>query len=272
MSTAAGRRALVIVPTHDEADNVVAVLDGVAKYAPDADVVVVDDASTDGTRDLVRSRTGTNVRLIERDDRVGLASAYVDAFRIALDEGYETVVQLDADLSHDAAVLPTMLAIADHGIDVVIGSRYVPGGSVVGWPRRRTWLSRWGNRYAAIALGLAINDATAGYRVYRTDVLRRLDLSAIRAEGYGFQVEMTYRAILAGCSIVEVPITFRDRVAGSSKLSRDIVSEAFWLVTRWAVTDALTLRRRRRAYPDHPTGRHPHPRWVIRSRCGNDST
>jgi glycosyltransferase involved in cell wall biosynthesis len=244
-------RTLVVVPTHNEADNIDALLDALDRHVEGADVLVVDDASTDATRSIVRGRiesSGGRLRMIERAEKRGLGDAYVHAFVIALDEGYDAVAEIDADLSHDPAVLPTMLDLAGHGIDVVIGSRYIPGGSVVGWPRRRTWLSRWGNRYAAIALGLAINDATAGYRVYRTDALRRIDLDAIRAEGYGFQIEMTYRAVAAGCSIVEVPITFRDRIAGASKMSGNIVREAFLLVTWWAVTDAVTLRRRRRAY------------------------
>lgn len=246
-------RTLIVVPTHDEADNIAALLDGLDRHAPDADVLVIDDASVDATRDIVRAHGdfGSRVRMVERSEKRGLGDAYVNAFGIALGEGYDTVVEIDADLSHDPAVLPTMLDLARRDIDLVIGSRYVPGGSVVGWPRRRTWLSRWGNRYAAIALGLAINDATAGYRVYRSDTLRRIDLDAIRAEGYGFQIEMTYRAVTAGCSIVEVPITFRDRVAGDSKMSGNIVREAFLLVTWWAIRDAVTLRRRRRAYRAH---------------------
>lgn len=246
-------RTLVVVPTHDEADNIADLLDGLAQHVPEADVLVIDDASTDDTRDIVRGRGdfGVQLRIVERDDKLGLGDAYVHAFGVALADGYDAVVEIDADLSHDPAVLPTMLDLTRRGIDLVIGSRYIPGGSVVGWPRRRTWLSRWGNRYAAIALGLAINDATAGYRVYRADTLRRIDLDAISAEGYGFQIEMTYRAVAAGCSIVEVPITFRDRVAGASKMSGNIVREAFLLVTWWAISDAVTLRRRRRAYHDH---------------------
>lgn len=243
-------RTLVVVPTHNEAENIDELLDLLEQHAPNCDVLVVDDASTDATREIVRRRASAPVRLVERADKRGLGDAYVFAFRRALDEGYAAIVQMDADLSHDPAALPTMLAIAEHGIDVVIGSRYVPGGSVIGWPRRRTWLSRWGNRYAALALGLAINDATAGYRVYRAETLRSIDLDGITAEGYSFQVEMTYRAVLAGCSIVEVPICFQDRVAGTSKMNRAIVSEAFVLVTRWAISDAVTFRRRRRAYVD----------------------
>ena len=244
-------RTLVIVPTHNEAENIGSLLDALNFHVGDADVLVIDDASNDDTRSIVRGRLDAHdgyLQLVERDEKRGLGDAYVYAFAIALDQKYDAVVEIDADLSHDPAILPTMLDLTRRGIDVVIGSRYVPGGSVVGWPRRRTWLSRWGNRYAAIALGLAINDATAGYRVYRTETLRRIDLGAIRAEGYGFQIEMTYRAIAAGCSIVEVPVTFRDRVAGSSKMSGNIVREAFVLVTWWAIRDAVTLRRRRRAY------------------------
>jgi glycosyltransferase involved in cell wall biosynthesis len=245
-------RTLVVVPTHNEADNIADVLAGLGNHVPDADILVIDDASTDATREIVRERSATNahLRVVERDEKRGLGDAYVHAFRIGLADDYDAIVQIDADRSHDPSVVPIMLDLLRHDIDVVIGSRYIPGGAVVGWARRRTWLSRWGNRYAAIALGLAINDATAGYRAYRTDALRRIDLDAVRAEGYGFQIEMTYRAVANGCSIVEVPITFRDRVAGASKMSGNIVREAFLLVTWWALKDAFTLRRRRRAYGD----------------------
>jgi dolichol-phosphate mannosyltransferase len=246
-------RTLIVVPTHNEADNIGELLDALDRYVPDEDILVIDDASSDDTRSIVRARAAADPRitLVEREEKRGLGDAYVYAFKLALADDYDAVVEIDADLSHDPAVLPTMLDLARRDIALVIGSRYIPGGSVVGWPRRRTWLSRWGNRYAAIALGLAINDATAGYRVYRADTLRRIDLDGIRAEGYGFQIEMTYRAVAAGCSIVEVPITFRDRVAGASKMSGNIVREAFLLVTWWAISDAVTFRRRRRAYADH---------------------
>lgn len=246
-------RTLIVVPTHNEADNIAELLDELDRHVPHEDILVIDDASSDDTRSIVRARADGDPRitLVEREEKRGLGDAYVHAFKLALAQGYDAVVEIDADLSHDPAVLPTMLDLARRDISLVIGSRYIPGGSVIGWPRRRTWLSRWGNRYAAIALGLAINDATAGYRVYRADTLRRIDLDGIRAEGYGFQIEMTYRAVAAGCSIVEVPITFRDRIAGSSKMSGNIVREAFLLVTWWAISDAVTFRRRRRAYADH---------------------
>ncbi len=245
-------RTLIVVPTHNEAANVAEVLDRLREHVPTADILVIDDASTDATRDIVRTlaRDEPALRLVERDTKNGLGDAYLHAFRIGLDEGYDALVEIDADLSHDPAILPTMLDVAARGINLVIGSRYVPGGTVVGWPRRRTWLSRWGNRYAAIVLGLAINDATAGYRVYRADTLRSISLEGIQAGGYGFQVEMTYRTVRKGLSVVEIPIRFQDRVAGDSKMSRGIVLEAFLLVTRWGLADLFTLRRRRRAYRD----------------------
>lgn len=243
-------RTLIIVPTHNEAANISEVLDRIREHAPSADLMVIDDASTDETRAIVRERQQSDValRLVEREEKRGLGDAYLHAFGIGLDEGYDALVEIDADLSHDPAMLPIMLGVAENGIALVIGSRYVPGGSVIGWPRRRTWLSRWGNRYAAIMLGLAVNDATAGYRVYRADALRRIGLDGVQAGGYGFQVEMTYRIVRSGLGVVEIPIVFRDRVAGTSKMHRSIVSEAFLLVTYWGLADLLTLRRRGRAY------------------------
>ncbi len=177
----------------------------------------------------------------------GLGDAYLHAFAIGLREGYDALVEIDADLSHDPADLPMMLDLADRGIALVIGSRYIPGGSVIGWPRRRTWLSRWGNRYAGLVLGLALNDATSGYRVYRADTLRTIGIDGVQADGYGFQVEMTYRVVQAGLSVVEVPIAFRDRVAGASKMHRGIVIEAFKLVTLLGI-----------ARHGHPAPRPPH--------------
>ena len=248
-------RTLIIVPTHNEAANIAEVLDRLDEHVPDADVMVIDDASTDDTRAIVRARMQghPNLRLVERDRKNGLGDAYLHAFRLGLDDGYEALVEIDADLSHDPAVLPTMLAVAEHGIALVIGSRYIPGGSVIGWPKRRTWLSRWGNRYAAIMLGLAVNDATAGYRVYRADTLREIGIDGVQADGYGFQIEMTYRTVQAGLSVVEVPIAFRDRVAGTSKMHRSIIIEAFKLVTLWGVRDAITFRRARLTYRSLPT-------------------
>lgn len=243
-------RTLIIVPTHNEAANIGEVLDRLDQHVPDADVLVIDDGSTDETRAIVRARQQLrgNLRLVEREGKHGLGDAYLHAFGIGLDAGYDAMVEIDADLSHDPAILPTMLDVADRGIALVIGSRYIPGGSVIGWTRRRTWLSRWGNRYAAIMLGLAVNDATAGYRVYRADTLRQIGLDRMQADGYGFQIEMTYRTVEAGLSVVEIPIAFRDRVAGTSKMHRGIVIEAFRLVTIWGIGDMVTFRRARRSY------------------------
>jgi dolichol-phosphate mannosyltransferase len=243
-------RTLIVVPTHNEASNIVELLDRLAAHVPDADVVVVDDASSDATRPLVHERMATDqrLRLVERPQKLGLGDAYRQAFIGAMRDGYDAVVQIDADLSHDPAALPVMLAVAEQGIPVVIGSRYVPGGTVTGWPRRRTWLSRWANRYVAVMLGLAVNDATAGFRVYRVDALQAIGLDDLQASGYGFQVEMTYRAVRSGLGVVEIPIAFRDRVAGQSKMDRRVVVEAFRLVTAWGIEDLVTLHRRRRAY------------------------
>jgi glycosyltransferase involved in cell wall biosynthesis len=243
-------RTLIVVPTHNEAENIAGLLTRLRETVPDADTIVIDDASTDATRLLVRTamETDDRLRLVERAENRGLGDAYLHAFEIALAEGYDAVVEIDADHSHDPAVLPTMLDVARRGIALVIGSRYVPGGTVTGWPRRRTWLSRWGNRYVAIMLGLAINDATAGYRVYRTDALRAIGLGGVQASGYVFQVELTYRVVRSGLSVVEIPISFTDRVAGSSKMNRSIIFESFRLVTLWGLQDMVSLKRRQRAY------------------------
>ncbi len=248
-------RTLIIVPTHNEAANIATVVGLIRDAVPAADVLVIDDMSTDGTRSIVAELAADDdrVRLVTREVLRGLGDAYLHAFAIGLDEGYEALVEIDADLSHDPTELPMMLGLAERGIALVIGSRYIPGGSVIGWPRRRTWLSRWGNRYAGLVLGLALNDATAGYRVYRADTLRTIGLEGVQADGYGFQVEMTYRVVQAGLSVVEIPIAFRDRVAGDSKMHRGIVLEAFKLVTFWGVRDLVTLRRARRTYRSLPT-------------------
>ena len=248
-------RTLIIVPTHNEASNITHLLDRIRANVPDADVLVVDDQSTDDTRRLVQERAviDDRIRLETREVKRGLGDAYLHAFAIGLDEGYDALVEIDADLSHDPAALPMMLDLAERGIALVIGSRYIPGGSVIGWPRRRTWLSRWGNRYAGLVLGLALNDATSGYRVYRADTLRTVGIDGVKADGYGFQIEMTYRAVQAGLSVVEVPIAFRDRVAGTSKMHRGIVVEAFRLVTMWGLADMVTLRRAHRTYRSLPS-------------------
>lgn len=250
--TSAAVRTLIAVPTYFEAESIEPMLRQVRSSVPEADVMVVDDGSTDGTCETVERLNDElgQIRLMRRQSKRGLGDAYRTAFTAAIDEGYELLVEIDADLSHDPAALPEMLSAARAGADLVIGSRYVPGGRIEGWSRSRTRLSRWGNRYASIVLGLAINDATAGFRVYRSSIIQRFGLDGIRSSGYGFQVEMTYRAIRYGARVVEIPIVFRERASGESKMSRGIVGEAFALVTLWGMRDLFTRRRAQRMYED----------------------
>ena len=241
-------RVVAVIPTYNEVENLEAVVKGIRVAVADAGIMVVDDGSTDGT-DALAHRLGGElgaVDLVSRPAKLGLGSAYRDGFRRAIDAGAEICVQIDADLSHDPQVLPALLANVEHGADLAIGSRYVPGGVTESWSRRRRWLSRWGNRYAAGVLGLAVNDATSGYRAYRAAALEAIDYTTVRSEGYGFQIEMTHRLVRAGGRIVEFPIVFRDRQAGESKLSRGIVHEALGLVARLWFEDRRGRRDRRR--------------------------
>lgn len=235
------RNVWIVVPTYDEAENVSVLIARLADTLVGARVLVVDDASPDGTATVARD-AGADV--LERTGKLGLGAAYRAGFAEALARGARYVVQMDADLSHDPRYLPELLSAVVAGADAAIGSRYVPGGGCVDWPRLRRFLSRWGNRYAAGMLGLAVNDATSGYRVYSAEVLRRMNVDSVRAEGYGFQVEMTHRLVRVGGRVVEVPIVFRDRERGESKLTYRIIGEAFRLVTRLAFRDLRRGQRR----------------------------
>jgi dolichol-phosphate mannosyltransferase len=247
-------RVLVVIPTYNEIENAESIVRRVRESLPDASVLVVDDASPDGTAELVE-KVGAelgNVFVLRRDAKAGLGSAYRAGFRWGLAEGYDACVEMDADFSHDPAALPALVAPLSEGFEVVIGSRYVPGGSIPDWSWYRHLLSWGGNRYADVVLGLGVADSTAGFRAYAASVLRRLDLDRIRADGYGFQIEMTYRSKQAGARITEVPISFVDRVAGESKMSWAIVAEALALVTWWG----LGRLRHAAAGRPRPT-RHP---------------
>ena len=239
-------RALVVLPTYQEADNIAEVLRRVRAAAPSVDVLVVDDSSPDGTAALARAagRELGGVDVLVRPTKSGLGSAYRAGFAEGIARGYEILVEMDSDLSHDPARLPALVRAVEQGADLAVGSRYVPGGSVPGWPWSRRLLSQAGNRYAAFALGVTVRDATSGFRAYRADTVRRLDLTTVRADGYGFQIEMAYRIAGNGGTVVELPIEFVDRARGTSKMSSRIVVEALLLVTWWGVRDRLLRPRR----------------------------
>jgi apolipoprotein N-acyltransferase len=239
-------RTLVILPTYDEAETIREVLDRVRAVAPEVDILVVDDGSPDGTARLVEAAAaeeGSRVSLVERDRKSGLASAYMIGFRRALDEGYDLVVEMDSDLSHQPEELPALLEAARERYDLTIGSRYVPGVSVTNWGLIRRALSRWGNVYVRLALGMPVTDATSGYRVYRRPLLEHLLERPIKSDGYAFQIELAYRSWYAGFAVGEVPITFKEREHGHSKISRAIVAEALWLVGVWGLRDRLRVPR-----------------------------
>jgi dolichol-phosphate mannosyltransferase len=232
---------LIVLPTYNERDNIDAVLRRVRVAVPDAQLLVVDDGSPDGTADLAEAaaRDIGRIAVLRRLGPMGLGSAYRDGFRWGLERGYEVLVEMDADLSHDPLALPELLNEIAGGSDLAIGSRYVDGGQTADWPFARRMISRIGCGYAKVMLGLPTRDATSGFRAYRADALRAVDLDTVRANGYGFQVEMTYRVARVGGQITEIPIEFRDRVAGTSKMSFRIVAEALLLVTRWGLRDRL---------------------------------
>jgi dolichol-phosphate mannosyltransferase len=222
----------VVIPTYNERENIAALIPRILEQ-PRLRVLVVDDNSPDGTADVVRAlgEADPRVGLLRRAGKQGLGTAYVAGFRRALAEGAEYIFEMDADFSHDPAYLPQLLEAAEHRYDLALGSRYVPGGGTTDWGAIRQLISRGGNLYARAILGLPVVDATGGFRCYRRAVLERLDLSAIRSNGYSFQIELVYRTMQAGFRIGEVPIIFPDRRVGQSKMSRRIVLEA--LVTVW---------------------------------------
>ena len=240
--------ALVIIPTYNEAETIAKVVGEVLAVEPRADVLVVDDGSPDGTAAIVEDLAAgeARVNLLRRSSKQGLGAAYRAGFAWGLGRGYDALVEMDADLSHPPDRLPALLDGLSDG-DLVIGSRYVPGGATRNWSRVREAISRCGNAYVRLALRLPVRDATAGYRAYRRAVLEALPLDQMRSSGYCFQVEMVHRTWQEGFTVLEVPITFTEREAGVSKMSKQIVAEALWRVTLWAFTGG-----RRRVRPYHP--------------------
>jgi len=227
----------VIIPTYNERDNLDEIVARTRRAVPAADILIVDDNSPDGTGDMAEklALTDSQVHVLHRTQKAGLGAAYLAGFDWALDRGYGVLVEMDADGSHDPAELPDLLGALENA-DLVIGSRWVRGGAVRNWPRSRAILSRGGNAYARIMLGLSVHDATGGYRAYRAATLREIGLHAVRSQGYCFQIELTLRTVRAGLSVAEVPITFTERARGTSKMNRAIVAEALWRVTQWSVT------------------------------------
>jgi len=228
---------VVIIPTYNESDNLEDIVSRTRRAVPDADILVVDDNSPDGTGDLADklALTDEHVRVLHRTQKAGLGAAYLAGFDWALGHGYGVLVEMDADGSHDPAELPGLLAALANA-DLVVGSRWVSGGTVRNWPRSREILSRGGNAYARIMLRLSVHDATGGYRAYRASALRRIGLTDVRSQGYCFQIELTLRTVRSGLRVAEVPITFTERARGTSKMNRSIVAEALWRVTVWSVT------------------------------------
>jgi dolichol-phosphate mannosyltransferase len=224
--------AWLVLPTYNEAENVEAFVEAArAKLPASAQVLIVDDGSPDGTGEIaarLAERYG-NVTVLHRERKEGLGPAYIAGFRHALAAGAGLVLEMDSDFSHDPAYLPRLLEAAGRA-DVVLGSRYVPGGGVSDWGPLRRAISRGGSAYARLVLGVDVRDLTGGFKCFRREVLEAIDLDSIQARGYAFQVEMTYQAIRAGFEVVEVPIVFRDRRAGDSKMDRGIVAEAIWRV------------------------------------------
>ena len=242
----AAPRTIVVLPTYNERQNVATVLGALREHVPAADILVVDDNSPDGTAAAVEELAAElgQIKLVRRPGKQGLGSAYREGFAIALDEGYDVVVSMDVDMSHDPAALPELLALIGAGADAVVGSRYVPGGATVDWPRHRRLLSRWGNRYTSLVLRLQLRDCTSGYRAYRASALRRISPQTTSAEGYAFLTELVRRLVRSGCRVMESPIVFRDRRFGESKMSGRIIAESMLLVTRWAVRDLVARRAR----------------------------
>jgi dolichol-phosphate mannosyltransferase len=234
-------RILTIIPTYNELESLPKTLGRLRSAVPASDVLVADDNSPDGTGDLADriASEDPQVHVLHRRGKEGLGAAYIAGFHWALERDYDVIVEMDADGSHQPEQLPRLLDAVEAGADLVIGSRWVQGGSVVNWPFYRQLISRTGSTYARTMLGLKIKDMTAGYRAFRRTTLEKLDLDAVESVGYGFQVDLAWRVAKMGLKVVEVPVTFVERELGSSKMSGNIVVEAMLNVTKWGVADRL---------------------------------
>jgi dolichol-phosphate mannosyltransferase len=245
---------LVVIPTYNESENIEGIVARLRVSVPEADILVADDNSPDGTGDVadrLAERDG-HVHVLHRAGKEGLAAAYVAAFGWGLDAGYGVIVQHDADGSHRPEDVPELLAALADGADVAKGSRWVRGGKVVNWPLSRELLSRGGNLYTRLWLGIPVNDATGGFAAWRADALRGIDLGGVEAAGYGFQIDLAWRAVRAGYKVVEVPIVFAERERGSSKMSGNIVLEALLLTTKWGFDHRVSQLRDALAHSDIP--------------------
>ena len=231
-------RVLVVVPTYNERDNLEWLVGRLRSSVPWVDVLVVDDGSPDGTGDLGDRMAAADpqVTVLHRATKTGLGAAYLEGFAVALARGYDVVGEMDADGSHQPEQLPRLLSALEHA-DLVIGSRWVPGGSVVNWPLSRKVLSVGGNLYARLLLGMPLRDITAGYRLFRRSTLETIDLGSVESAGYIFQTDLAFRTLRAGLRVVEVPIQFVERVRGQSKMSRDVAFESLWRITSWGLVE-----------------------------------
>ncbi|MCB9556805.1 MAG: polyprenol monophosphomannose synthase [Deltaproteobacteria bacterium] len=227
-------KSLIIVPTYNERDNIEALAEQALSQLDDAHLLFVDDNSPDGTGDLAdqMAKNDARIEVLHRSGKLGLGTAYIAGFRYGLERDYRFLIEMDADFSHLPEYLPQLLHAAETRGDIAVGSRYTAGGGTVNWGIGRQLISRGGNAYARMVLGLSLSDMTSGFKCFRREVLESIDLDAVRSNGYSFQIEMTYRAVRRGFSIAEVPIVFHDRRVGQSKMSRAIVAEAMWMVWR----------------------------------------
>jgi len=236
-------KALVIIPTFNESENIERIINKVFEYTPDIHILVVDDNSPDGTADLVKNlqKQFPTVHLLQREKKDGLGQAYLAGFKFALQNGYEYIFEMDADFSHDPKEIPNFLQAIDEA-DLVLGSRYIRGVNVVNWPLKRLLLSYFANVYTRFVTGMPVRDATGGYKCFRREVLEKLDFDRIHSSGYAFQIELTYKAWRKGFKVKEIPIIFVDRVYGQSKLSRAIMWEAMFLVWKLRLSSLFHKR------------------------------